>query len=66
MKVMIKGLKMIENRSGDIEDNSRYKHTPLWVEPIKKQKKGAINRMTILGIVFLVIGVYLILDGSKK
>ena len=65
MKVMMKGLKTIENRSGNIEDNSRYKHAPLWVEPIKKQK-GAINRMTILGIVFLVIGVYLILDGSKK
>ena len=29
------------------------------------KEKGAINGMTILGIVFLVIGVYLILDGSK-
>ena len=63
--MLTKGSKMIENRSGNIEDNSRYKHAPLWVEPIKKQK-GAINRMMILGIVFLVIGVYLILDGSKQ
>ena len=33
---------------------------------LNKTKKGVIDKMAILGIVFLVIGVYLILDGSKK
>ena len=48
-----------------MQEHTRNKHVPLWAE-LNKTKKGAIDKMAILGIVFLVIGVYLILDSSKK
>ena len=49
-----------------MREHARNKHVPLWAELNKTEKKGVIDKMAILGIVFLVIGVYLILDGSKK